>query len=185
MSEFTEQAVLVDELFMEQQKEEAKHKPPNWHRQVAMSTLFLAMFAAIGALMAGVTSHEIVLQRTEELLEVSVSENDRVNIEVLKAKHEILEALAESPDSAEIARLEVWKEEIDRLERDERELEMKIQSAISVHLIFAMSVTVLSFAITLCGMAVIVEQKFLWIAGSILGAVGIIGVVTGIVIWSF
>lgn len=180
MSEYSEQTEMVNELFLEQQKEEGGSHQPDWHRQVAISTLFLALFAAIGALMAGVSSHEIILQRTEELLELSVSQTDRVNVEVIKVKHELLMALEQPVDPADVDRLAAWEEEISRLELEEQALEIDTQKLTSVHLVFAISSTVLAFAITLSGMAVIVDHKSLWFAGMILGAVGILGVIAGI-----
>jgi hypothetical protein len=185
MSEYSEETELVDELFLEQTKEEGgSHTQPVWHRQVAISTLFLALFAAVGALMAGISSHEIILQRTEELIELSISQTDRVNIEVIKVKHELLRALEQPLDPAEVGRLETWEQETSRLDRDEQTLEIDTRFLTSVHLVFAISSTVLAFAITISGMSVIVDHKSLWYAGMVLGVMGILGVIAGIFIRS-
>jgi len=182
VSELGGSAELVDELILEATKEgEAGRESPRWHKLVALSTLVLALLTAVGALLAGITAHEAVLERTEQAIEVSVLEGDRVTVEVLKAKHEILSSLGEAPDPYEIALIEEYEEQIARLLEETAHEEGQVQEASSAHLILAIAVTVLSVGITLCGMSVVVEQKWLWIAGLAIGLVGAIGLGIGIV----
>jgi len=47
--------------------------------------------------------------------------------------------------------------------------------------VLAIAVTVLSVGITLSGMAVVVEEKRLWLAGLIIGAGGVLALALGIV----
>jgi hypothetical protein len=43
-----------------------------------------------------------------------------------------------------------------------------------------MAVTILSVGITLCGAAIVVDIKYLWIAGLVFGVIGTIGLAAGI-----
>ena len=182
MSEIGESSELVDELFLESVKEdEGAHRGPRWHRQVALSSLVLALLAALGGLLAGITAHESLLERTQEVIAVSRLEGDRVSIEVLRAKHEILSSLGEPVPSAEIARIEAYEEEARELGREATLEEVQARITDYAHLVLAVAVTVLSVGITLGGMAVVVEEKWLWAAGMAIGSVGTLGLAWGIV----
>lgn len=183
MSEFGESAELVDELVMESVKEEeAGHKGPRWHRYVALSSLVLALLTALGGLLAGMTAHEALLERTKEIIEVSRLEGDLVRVDVLRAKHEILASLGEPVDPAEVAQIQAFEEEAAELASEAGREEEQAQATGYVHLVLAIAVTVLSVGITLGGMAIVVEEKRLWLAGMGIGAVGVVGLAFGIVL---
>jgi hypothetical protein len=183
VSEIGESSELIDELVMESVKEdEGRHKSPRWHRQVALTSLVLALLTALGGLLAGMTAHEALLERTKEIIEVSRLEGDRVSIEVLEAKHEILASLGETVDPAEIAQIQAYQEEARVLEMEARLEEALAQRTGYTHLVLAIAVTVLSVGITLSGMAVVVEEKRLWLAGMIIGGAGALGLAYGILV---
>ena len=182
MSEIGESAELIDELFMESVKaDEAKQKSPGWHRQVALSSLVLALLTALGGLLAGVTGQEVLLERTKEIIELSRLEGDRVSIEILEAKHEIMASLGQAADPEEIAQIRAYEEQERELSRDVRYEEEQVQAFDYANNILAIAVTVLSVGITLSGMAVVVEEKRLWLVGLIIGAGGILILALGIV----
>lgn len=182
MSEIGESTELIDELFMESVKaDRAKHKSPGWHRQVALSSLVLALLTALGDLLAGVTGKEVLLERTQEIIELSRLEGDRVSVEVLKAKHEILVGLGQARNPGEIALVRAYEEQERELSRDARREEFQVQVVDHANNVLAIAVTVLSVGITLSGMAVVVEEKRLWLAGLIIGAGGVLALALGIV----
>jgi hypothetical protein len=181
VSELGDSTEVADELILETTKEGGdERESPGWHRLVALSTLILALLTAVGALLAGITAHEAVLERTEQAIEMSVLEGDRVTVEVLKAKHEILSSLGEARDPDEIAVVEAYEEQIAELFEETAREEGVVQEAGSAHLILAIAVTVLSVGITLCGMSVVIDQKWLWMAGLAIGLAGAVGLVIGI-----
>lgn len=181
MSGYGETTEIVNELVMESAElgEVAGHAP-KWHRQVAISTLLMALITAVGALLAGMTAHEALLDRTQELIDISIAQNERVSIEVLKAKAEIISELGDEPAPADLARIRAYDEEISEMEREAASEEARIQAINTVHLTLAVAVTILSVGITLSGMAIIVHQKFLWHVGLVFGFIGSIGVGYGI-----
>jgi hypothetical protein len=182
VSEIGESSELIDELFMESvQGDEGAHKSPSWHKQVALSSLILAVLAALGGLLAGITAHESLFERTQEIIAVSRLEGDRVSVEVLRAKHEILAGLGEPVDPAEIAQIQAYEEEARELEREAGREEEQAQATGYSHLVLAIAVTVLSVGITLSGMAVVVDERWLWVAGMAIGACGILGLILGII----
>ena len=181
MSELGESSELASELVMETVKEdEAKDERQSWHKLVAFSTLLMAVLAAIGALLASVTAQDALFERTKEIIEISILEGDQVSVEVLKAKHEIMLSLGETPEESEIDQIRAYEVEIGELKGDAAGQEAEILSTHYSHLVFSIAVTLLAVGITVSGMSIIVEQKFLWIVGIIFGVAGAVGVGIGI-----
>ena len=182
MPENSESAELASELILEQMEvDESDSQVHRWHKQVALSTLILALLAAVGGLLSGISAQENVLEKTEEIFSLTVLEGDRVSVEVLKAKHEILISLGEIQDEAEIEAIKAFEAEIVEMREEFTEDETLAQAFGQTHLRFAISVTFLAAGITLSGMSVVVQQKWLWVVGMVIGAVGTIGIVLGII----
>jgi hypothetical protein len=176
-----EAAIMASELVQEEMKEgEGGHRSPRWHTWVAMSTMAMALVTALGALLAGITAHETLMERTQEAIDISIAENDQVSIEVLLAKVEILESLGYPINPADLARIDSYEEEF----RERKAAAVEDEAAVSAlnfpHLILAISVTLLSIGITMSGMAVIVDKRYLWLSGVVFGVLGSIGVGIGI-----
>jgi len=181
VSELDESTELAAELVLESLEQDGEQKKAHrWHKFVAMSTLLMAMLTAVGALLAGITAEEALFERTEEIIEFTILEGDRVEVEVLKAKHEILTSLGEIPDETDIKKIQAYEAEIDELEITTANEDVVILSMMNSHLMFAIAVTLLSVGITMSGMSIIVEQKWLWIAGFVFAIAGAIGVGIGI-----
>ena len=182
MAENIESTELANELVMEQMKEDkGTSQIQRWHKIVAFSTLILALLAAVGGLLSGITANESALERNKEIISLTILEGDRVSVEVLKAKHEILFSLGENPDEAEIEAIRVYEEEIQEKRSEILEEEALANTLGQTHLIFAISVAILAAGISLSGMSIVVSQKWLWVVGMCIGAVGVVGVLWGII----
>jgi hypothetical protein len=142
--------------------------------------MIMALLAAIAGLLAGMSANEALLERTQEIIKFSQLEGDRACVETLKAKHEILTALGETPDPVEVEIVAASERETRELATvTAREEAMALANA-RTHLIFAVAVTLLSLGITVGGMAVVLERKALWAAGLLFGTVGAVGTGLGI-----
>jgi hypothetical protein len=182
MSEEFESSELVNELAMEQLEEDGgESEEKNWHRTVALATLVLALLAALGGLLSGITSHEAQLEKTEEIINLTILEGDQVSIEILKAKHDLLISMGETPDAAELEEIRLFEEEVAEKQEEVAEEETLAQAFGQTHLIFAIAVTILAVGISVSGMSVVVDQKWLWGVGMVFGVVGAVGVVLGII----
>lgn len=182
MSENVESTQLANELVMEQMEvDEGASQIQPWHKLVAFSTLILAMLAALGGLLSGITANESALERNKEIISLTILEGDRVSVEVLKAKHEILISLGEIPDEAEIETIRDLEKEIEDKQREIIAESSLSQTSGQTHMIFAISVAILAAGISLSGMSIVVTQKWLWVVGMIVGAVGIVGISWGII----
>jgi len=182
MPKLGESTEVANELVVAQVKERlGGRKMSEEHAGVALSTMLMALLAAFGALMASISAQDALLDRTAEVMAVSVRESDRLAVEVLKAKHEILVTLGGKPDALELAQIGAYErsatEFADRTSREEDQ----VQALVLPHLVFAVAVTLLSVGIALNGIAVLTEKKFLWFVGMAFGLVGAIGIIAGVV----
>ena len=171
-SEFEESAETAYEPISGALGDTSKEKRPGWTSWVALSTMVIALFSAVGALLAGISANEALLERTQEILEVSKLEIDRLDVELLKSKHEILTSLGESPDLGEIERISEYEGEIEELKTVGAGDETRILTAINEHQLFAIAVTLFSLAITLSGFALIAKRRILWAVSLAVAAVG-------------
>jgi len=153
---------------------------PRWHKHVALTTLVMALLTALGAILAGMSSHQAMINRTQEIIEVNSLEGDRNYVEALKSKHEILTTLGETPDQTEITTISAIEEEMLELEIKTVDDESLVETTTKGHNIFAIAVALLSLGTALCGMSVIVNQKYLWGVGLLFGAIGTAGVGLGV-----
>lgn len=170
MTEYGESAEVAAELALE----EAERGQPSWFRGVAFTTLILSIAAATAALIAGMTAHESLLSRTEEIVDLTKAESELVIVSILVSKHDVLTAVGQTPDPDEVARIEEFEAEAERLEAEAEELEQEATETGSIHLIAALSATLFAVAIAVTGLSAIVRMKWLWLAG---GAIGVVGVV--------
>jgi hypothetical protein len=83
------------------------------------------------------TAHETLLDRTEEIIDISIAETDELTAEILRTKHDIQRALDQPVSAAEI-------EQIERIDAERIELEAEADSAeasaiasASIHLLLA------------------------------------------------
>ena len=159
---------------------EVGEEHPRWHKHVSLIILIMALLSALGAVLAGMTAHHALIERTEGIIELNIMEGDRIYVETLRSKHEILTALGESPDQAEIEAIEAFEKEMQELETETALEEAMVITAIGTNRIFAVVVALLSLGTALCGMSIIADQKSLWIVGTVFGVIGTIGLGIGV-----
>jgi len=164
---------------------EAGEEHPRWHKHVSLIILIMALLSAMGVVLAGMTAHQALIERTEEILEVNIMEGDRIYVETLRSKHEILTALGESPDQAEIEAIEAFEKEKRELGRETAVEEVMVQTATSTNRIYTIAVALLSLGTALCGMSIIADWKPLWIVGIVFGVIGTIGLGIGVLTMIF
>lgn len=78
---------------------------PGWFTQVALSTLVMALLSALAALLAAISAHESLLERTQEILDFVALDTESLEIEVLRSKHDLLRQLGEEPRESEVSRV--------------------------------------------------------------------------------
>ena len=163
MGEYSDSA----ELALENVEEHA----PSWFRGVAFTTLILSVLASIAALLAGMTAHEILLDRTEEIVAVTNRDADRISAEVLRTKYEIQVALGVTPDAETLEEIAALEAEAAAENAEAIADEAAVREYSSDHLGFALAATVFAVAIAVTGLSAILQQRWLWGAGIVMGVV--------------
>ena len=161
--------------------DEDVERHPRWHKHVAVTTLVMALLTALGAMLASMSANQSLIERTQEIIEVNALEGDRVNIEILKSKHEILAAVGKVPDQVEVNTIAKFDGEMQTLELQSASEEEDVLGVVAIHHIFAVGVTFLSLGTALCGMSVIVNRKALWYWSLLFGALGAAGLMLGLI----
>lgn len=178
-SEISKSAESVSESIVEHLKGGAENT--DWIKWVALSAMIMALFSAIGALLAGITANDSLMERTEEVLEVSRMANDELHVEVLRTKHEVLKSLGKVPDVSELVRIEMYESEANALQLAAEKKEALVVVSAYKHEIFALGVTLLAIAIALSGMAIVGGRKGIWHVGIVFGFLGCVTVGFGVV----
>lgn len=168
MSEFEEAAEVGKDILREEAAEAPSENMPRWIVLTALSTLVMALFSAVGALMAGITANEALLGRTTEILEAVNRDRDQLEVEILATKHDILSALNQPVDDGERKLVSQIREATKEIAEDE----LVVSEVMHKHETFAIGVTLLSIAITLSGMAVVTRRPPIWHVGLVIGVVG-------------
>ena len=172
MAELEETAEFAKDLIREELLKDGEEEKYRWFDKVGLSATIMALLVAVGALLASYTSDELMIERTEEILEISYMEADRIDIELLKTKHAILLSLGESVDNLEIEKINKYQDEIEQFKSDTENEESKFVQTFFENKVFAIGVTLLSIALTLSGMSMISKSKKIWIVGLGFGLIG-------------
>lgn len=162
--------------------EDHEEEQPRWHRHVSLVILIMALLSALGAVLAGVTANRAVIERTEEILEVSNLEGDRIYVEMLKTKHDILTALGESPDQDELETISSFEREMQELASEVVDEEAMVQTSSRANHLLTISVALFSMGTALCGMSIIANRKTLWMVGVGIGAIALICMGVGVLV---
>lgn len=177
MTEYGESGEIAAEMALE----EISGDVPGWYRGVAFTILVLSVVAAVSALLAGMAAHETLLERTEEIIDVSEAETDQLTIALFRTKHDIQAALGQPIDAAEVSEIERIEAEAALLNEEAEVAEKSALNAASDHLLLAIAATVAAIAIAVSGLAPIVFQRWLWIAGMVMGSLATVLLVVGVI----
>ena len=166
MTEFGTGAEIAAELALD----DISDRVPTWFRGVAFTILVLSVVTAVSALLAGMTAHETLLDRTEEIIDISIAETDQLTAELLRTKHDIQRALDQPVNAGEIEQVERLEAEQSQAQNEADFAEAAALDSASNHLLLAIAATVAAVAIAVTGLAPIVHQRWLWAVGVLIGA---------------
>ncbi len=173
----------AQELLLEEVIHTVQEKNPKLVNRIGMVTLIMALASAVGGLMAGITSNEAMNERTQEVVDVIHLQNDNAELREIKTKHEILRALNVPADPNEATQIENWTAQKEKdLALIHGDIET-VEKIFLLHEAFALGVTLLSIAITLCGLTLITNYKMTWLISLIVGSLGGSLVIGGMVVW--
>lgn len=156
---------LQDDI-KEKAEEALKEIEKRWLMYVAISTAFIAVFAALSALMAGHHSNEALIEQIKASDQWSFYQAKGI-----KAEIKLLGAETNKNDSTDVNR---YKSEQEEIKKKAEEHEQDSQFHLSKHVVLSRAVTLFQVAIAISAIAILTRKKFLWYASIALATAGII-----------
>lgn len=161
---------------------EAAHESHDkWSMYVAISTAFMAAFAALSSLMAGHQSNEALITQIKASDQWSYYNAKGIKAEVADAvtKINFSKAAADSTKS-NAARKEKLKKDQEKIQEKAHELENESREHLEKDMILARAVTFFQIAISISAISLLAKKKPLWYISLILFAAGIAQFVLGL-----
>lgn len=155
-----------------QEKATESHES-GWFRYVAISTAFMAVFAAISGLMAGHYSNEALIDQIQASDQWSYYQAKGIKAEVkaLQVKSGIAEATATLK----------YKMEQEEIKKEAQKLQTESKFYLTKHVKLAQSVTLFQIAIAISAISMLTKKKSLWITSIVISLTGLIFFMTGFI----
>jgi hypothetical protein len=161
--------------------QEAAHEGHDkWSMLVAISTAFMAAFAALSSLMAGHQSNEALISQMKASDQWAYYNAKGIKAEVADAVTKI--NFSKTPDSAkDVAERKVkLKEDQKKIQEKAGELEKESEEHLGKDMILARAVTFFQIAISISAISILSKKRPLWYISLFLFAAGIIQFIVGL-----
>jgi hypothetical protein len=162
---------------------EAAHESHDkWSMLVAISTAFMAAFAALSSLMAGHQSNEALITQIKASDQWSYYNAKGIKAEVADAvtKINFSKAVDTSQSASAAARKAKLKEDQKNIQEKAEELEKESEAHLNKDMILARAVTFFQIAISISAISLLSKKKPLWYISLMLFAVGICQFIIGL-----
>jgi len=152
--------------------EEAKESRERWSMYAAISTAFMAVFAALGSLTAGHHSNEALISQIK-------ASDQWAYYQAKGIKYDITQSILIQQSSANAEAPAEIKERQTKLKADQEAIMEKAHDAekdseahLARHVTLARSVTLFQIAIAISAIAMLTKRSLLWYFSLILSAIG-------------
>jgi ribosome-binding ATPase YchF (GTP1/OBG family) len=171
------------EVPLEQSQEEIAHHAhaaaERWIMGVALTAAFLAVMAAIAALLAEHHANEAMLDRIKSSDHWSYYQAKSIKANLFATKIDLLAALNKTVDQKDRDKVEQYRKEQDAVKDDAVEEEHASESHLRRHTTLSFAVTLFQIGIAVGAISVLTKRKSFW-GGSI--AFGVAGLV--MLVWA-
>lgn len=160
---------------------EAAHESHDkWSMFVAISTAFMAAFAALSSLMAGHQSNEALITQMKASDQWAYYNAKGIKAEVADAVTKINFSKAATADTSTAARKAKLKEDQKKIQEKAEDLEKESEGHLGKDMILARAVTFFQIAISISAISLLSKKKPLWYVSLILFAAGIFQFIVGL-----
>lgn len=150
----------VEEEFKKEEKKEA-----GWFMYVAISTAFMAVFAAISGLMAGHHSNEALISQ--------IKASDQWAYYQAKGIKAEIKSLEINFSKATPADVEKYKKEQEEIKKKAEEAQNDSNFHLDKHIILSRAVTLFQISIAISAIAILTRRKELWWLSMLITAGGL------------
>ena len=155
------------------ERAEELHEAGGWFRFVAISTAFMAVFAAISGLIAGHYSNEALIDQIQASNQWSYyqAKGIKAEIKTLEAKTGIADANAPLK----------YKVEQEEIKKEAEKLQLESKAYLKKHVSLAQAVTLFQIAIAISAISMLTKKKSLWMTSLFISLAGIIFFLIGFI----
>lgn len=163
---------------------EAAHEHHDrWSMLVAISTAFMAAFAALSSLMAGHQSNEALITQIKASDQWSYYNAKGIKAEVADAVTRINfsnAAATDTSNAAAAARKNKLKEDQKKIQEKAEDLEKESEAHLQKDVILARAVTFFQIAISISAVSILSKKRPLWYISLVLFAAGVFQFIVGL-----
>jgi len=142
----------LTETIEERVEEEIEKKEKKGGMAIAISTAFMAVFAAMASLLAGSHSDEAVIERLHSSDQWSFYQAKGMKAEIV--------SLSNSPDKE--TRIAKYKKEQEDIQKEALVAEEESRVHLEKHAIFSRAVTLFQISIAISAIAILTKKRLLW-----------------------
>lgn len=151
----------------------AQHSSQRWFGWVALSSAFLAAFAAVSALLAGHHANEAMIEQIQASNRWSHYQAKSIKASLLSTKTAILEANGKPTDIKDAEKANEYRKEMDEISAEAKEREKIASQHLHVHEILARSVTLFQVSIAVSAIALLTKRRKFWYLSLGFGSLGL------------
>jgi hypothetical protein len=174
------------EVPLEQTQEDIVHhahgSSEKWVLGVALTAAFLAVLAAITALIAEHHADEAMILQIQSSDQWNFYQAKGIKANLLNTKTEILSALDKTVDEKDKAKLEKYQKDQAEIKAKAEELQHESEMHLSHHAVLARGVTMFQVAIAVGAIAVLTKRRRFWFGSLAFGLVGVFFFLWGILL---
>ncbi len=170
-----EEIEVPTEHLHEHMEHHAEESGQRWVLGVALSSAFLAAFAAMAALLAGYHANEAMIDRIKASDQWNYYQSKGIKSAVLGSKLELLRSLKKNVSGQDLEKMRQYKEDQDKISEEAKTNEESSEGHLKHHEILAHSVTLFQVAI-----AALTRRKPFWFVSLGFGGIGVVFFVMGL-----
>ncbi len=155
---------------------EAKEK---WVSGVALSTAFLAAFAAVAALLSSHYEGESMKEHSEAFDQYAYYQAKGLKAAVLQSKIELLAAMGKEKNPKDQSEIERYKEEQVEIKKEAEHFKEISEMHGTCQERFALAVTIFQMSIAIGAISVPTKRRGFWYVSLLLGAAGLFFLIWG------
>jgi heme/copper-type cytochrome/quinol oxidase subunit 4 len=140
----------------------AEHSEQRWVLGVALSAAFIAAVAAVGSLLAGHQANEAVIDQVQASDQWNYYQAKGVKANILASKLELLRALDRPVDQKDEQKIQQYATEQEEIKRLAEEKQSNATRRLTIHSVFARSVTMFQVAIAVAAISVLTKRPAFW-----------------------
>lgn len=167
------------EAIVEELHHRAHEARENWISQVALSSAIIAVFAAVGAMVANHDANEAMIKQIQASDQWGYYQAKGIKASMLGTKIELLESMGKATSAKDKEKLTEYKSEQQEIANVAQENEKESSEYLHRHVVFARSVTLFQIAIATAAISVLARRRKIWLFGMGFALFGVVFLVQG------